>query len=65
MPHCADPAPRRNSALLYQIGGAFSILAGVFVELPFGAVILIVLVDVGFHVGRSQDNIREPKTWGK
>lgn len=50
---------------MYRIGGSFLILAGVFVELPFGAVILIVLVDVGFQVGRSQDNIREPKTLGK
>lgn len=64
----ADPGARRNSALLYQISIAVSILTGVLWSLSgasCGAVILIVLLDAGLRVGCSQDNIHEPKTLGK
>ncbi|KAM3621675.1 uncharacterized protein V6R79_014375 [Siganus canaliculatus] len=63
----ADPSTRHHSALLYQIGATSSTLAGVFWTLsaaPCSVVILIVLLDAGLLIERSQDSTYEPKTLG-
>jgi len=62
----ADPGTKHNSALLHQISVTRSILSGILWSLSGAScsgVILIVLLDAGLSIERSQDNIYEPKTW--
>ncbi|KAJ4940373.1 hypothetical protein JOQ06_026680, partial [Pogonophryne albipinna] len=60
----ADPGTKHDSALLHQISVTRSILSVVLWSLSGAScrgVFLIVLLDAGLSIGRSQDNIYEPQ----